>query len=154
MEDTRKMLSKNTGILIDRKSQIITIAVTDESAQRAAEIGQAYIEGLNGRLAEVSTSAARRERIFLEDRLKSVNQDLETAEKEFSRFSSKNSAIDIKEQGKAMVEVDHQSLSRSTERCPGLLSPVEGIHASNFRAASWPPASAAHEPRDLDTDLL
>jgi len=33
-----------------------------------------------------------------------VNQDLEAAEKEFSQFASQNSAIDIKEQGKAMVE--------------------------------------------------
>jgi capsule polysaccharide export protein KpsE/RkpR len=33
-----------------------------------------------------------------------VNKDLESAEKEFSQFASKNTAIDIKEQGRAMVE--------------------------------------------------
>ena len=55
-------------------------------------------------VAELSTSSARRERIFLEERLKAVSQDLEAAEKDFSQFSSKNTAIDIKEQGKAMVE--------------------------------------------------
>src|SRR5205085_1294095 len=42
--------------------------------------------------------------IFLEERLRTVSQDLEAAEKEFSQFASKNTAIDIKEQGKAMVE--------------------------------------------------
>jgi capsule polysaccharide export protein KpsE/RkpR len=42
--------------------------------------------------------------MFLEERLKAVNQDLETAEKDFSQFASKNAAIDVKEQGKAMVE--------------------------------------------------
>jgi capsule polysaccharide export protein KpsE/RkpR len=52
----------------------------------------------------LSTSSARRERIFLEERLKAVSLDLEAAEKDFSQFSSKNTAIDIKEQGKAMVE--------------------------------------------------
>jgi capsule polysaccharide export protein KpsE/RkpR len=36
--------------------------------------------------------------------LQAVNQDLEASEKEFSQFASKNTAIDIKEQGKAMVE--------------------------------------------------
>jgi capsule polysaccharide export protein KpsE/RkpR len=36
--------------------------------------------------------------------LQSVNQDLEAAEKDFSQFASKNTAIDIKEQGKAMVD--------------------------------------------------
>jgi capsule polysaccharide export protein KpsE/RkpR len=55
-------------------------------------------------VAELSTSLARRERIFLEGRLQAVKQDLEGAEKEFSQFASKNTAIDIKEQGKAMVE--------------------------------------------------
>jgi capsule polysaccharide export protein KpsE/RkpR len=33
-----------------------------------------------------------------------VSHDLEESEKEFSQFASKNTAIDIKEQGKAMVE--------------------------------------------------
>jgi uncharacterized protein involved in exopolysaccharide biosynthesis len=52
----------------------------------------------------LSTSSARRERIFLEERLKAVSQDLDAAEKDFSQFASKNTAIDIKEQGKAMVD--------------------------------------------------
>lgn len=67
-------------------------------------MAQAYIEELNRLVAEVTTSSARRERIFLEGRLQGVNQDLEVAEKEFSQFASKNTAIDIKEQGKAMVD--------------------------------------------------
>jgi uncharacterized protein involved in exopolysaccharide biosynthesis len=55
-------------------------------------------------VAELSTSSARRERIFLEERLQAVNKDLESAEKEFSQFASKNAAIDVKAQGVAMVE--------------------------------------------------
>jgi capsule polysaccharide export protein KpsE/RkpR len=104
MEDARKGLAGRTGISVDRKSQIITITVTDHDPKRAAAMGQAYVEELNRLVAELSTSSARRERIFLEERLRAVNQDLEAAEKDFSQFSSKNNAIDIKEQGKAMVE--------------------------------------------------
>jgi len=104
MEDARRDLGEHTGISVDRKSQIITISVTDHDPKRAAAMAQAYVEELNRLVAELSTSSARRERIFLEERLKAVNQDLEAAEKEFSQFSSKNTAIDIKEQGKAMVE--------------------------------------------------
>jgi capsule polysaccharide export protein KpsE/RkpR len=104
MEDARKQLAKHTDITIDRKSQIITFVVTDHDPKRAAAMGQAYVEELNRLVAELSTSSARRERIFLEGRLQSVNKDLESAEKDFSQFSSKNTAIDIKEQGKAMVE--------------------------------------------------
>lgn len=104
MEDTRRALAEHTGISVDRKSQIIAISVTDRSPLRAAAIGQAYVEELNRLVAELSTSSARRERIFLEGRLQAVSQDLEAAEKDFSQFASKNTAIDVKEQGKAMVE--------------------------------------------------
>ncbi len=104
LEDARKVLAANTGFSVDRKNQIITISVTDKNPQRAAAMAQAYTEELNRTLAEVSTSAARRERIFLEGRLQAVSQDLEASEKEFSQFASKNTAIDIKEQGKAMVD--------------------------------------------------
>src|SRR5208283_1607650 len=104
MEDARRSLAACTDVSVDRKSQIITITVTDTSPPRAAAMAQAYVEELNRTLSKVSASSARRERIFLEGRLQAVNQDLEAAEKAFSQFASKNTAIDIKEQGKAMVE--------------------------------------------------
>ena len=104
MEDARKGLADHTDISVDRKSQIISIVVTDKNPQRAAAMGQAYVEELNHLVAELSTSSARRERIFLEGRLQGVSQDLEAAEKEFSQFASKNTAIDVKEQGRAMVQ--------------------------------------------------
>jgi uncharacterized protein involved in exopolysaccharide biosynthesis len=103
MEDARRALADHTSISVERKSQIIAIEVTDKSPQRAAALCQAYVAELNTLVAELSTSSARRERIFLEGRLKAVNNDLETAEKKFSEFSSKNSAIDVKEQGRAML---------------------------------------------------
>jgi capsule polysaccharide export protein KpsE/RkpR len=104
MEDAREDLANHTDISVDRKSQIIAITVTDKSPQRAAAMGQAYVEELNHLVAQLSTSSARRERIFLEERLQGVNKDLESAEKEFSQFASKNTAIDVKAQGVAMVE--------------------------------------------------
>jgi len=39
-EDTRKTLAKNTVVLEDRRSGIITITVTDHEAKRAAAIAQ------------------------------------------------------------------------------------------------------------------
>jgi len=103
-EKARKKLEERTAISEDRKSGIITITVTDHSPQRAAAMCNAYTEELNGLVAELTTSAAHRERVFLEERLKAVKLDLDAAAKEFSEFASKNTAIDIKEQGRAMVE--------------------------------------------------
>lgn len=103
-EDARKRLVSNSVISEDRKSGIISITVTDRDPRRAAAIGAAYVDELNRLVVELSTSGAHRERVFLEERLKTVQQDLQQAEKDFSQFASKNMAIDIKEQGKAMVE--------------------------------------------------
>jgi capsule polysaccharide export protein KpsE/RkpR len=67
-------------------------------------MAQAYVNELDRLVAQVSTSSARRERIFLEERLKTVKAELDSTAKNFSNFASKNTAIDIPAQGKAMVE--------------------------------------------------
>jgi capsule polysaccharide export protein KpsE/RkpR len=103
-EDARKRLNSNTDVNEDRKSGVITLTVDDRSQQRARDMAQAYVEELNRLLSQVSTSSARRERVFIEGRLARVTSDLEDAEKRFGDFSSKNSTLDIKEQTKAMVE--------------------------------------------------
>lgn len=100
----RQDLEENTAITEDRKSGIIALSVTDRDPRRAAAVAAAYIDELNKLITQLSTSSAHRERLFLEGRLKTVNQDLEAAEKNFSQFASKNGTIDISEQGKAMVE--------------------------------------------------
>ncbi len=100
----RKKLGNDTDISEDRKSGVITINVFDHDPKRAAAIAGGYIDQLNVLMAQLNTSAAHRERVFLEDRLRHVDADLEEAEKNFSQFASKNAAIDISAQGKAMVE--------------------------------------------------
>jgi len=102
-EDARKDLKRRTDISEDRKSGIITIDVTDGDPNRAAELSTAYVEELDHLVAQVSTSSARQERLFIEQRLGAVRQDLNRAESNFSQFASKNTALDIKEQTKAMV---------------------------------------------------
>jgi capsule polysaccharide export protein KpsE/RkpR len=103
-QDTRAKLAENTEISEDRKSGIITISVTDRDPKLAAGIAQAYVEELNQLVAELSTSAAHRERVFLEERLGSVKLDLDDASQKFSQFESTNKTIDIKEQARAMVQ--------------------------------------------------
>jgi uncharacterized protein involved in exopolysaccharide biosynthesis len=102
-EDARKILGKHTTVSADRQSEIITISIKDHSPQRAAAMAQKYVDELNCVVNHLSTSSARRERLFLEERLEKVKSNLESAEKDFSRFASQNTAIDIPEQGKAMV---------------------------------------------------
>lgn len=103
-EDARKNLAQNTEISEDRKSGVITIMVTDGDPNRAALMAQAYVDELDRLVAEVSTSSARRERIFIEQRLQAVRQDLDKASHQFSEYASQNTTIDITAQAKATVE--------------------------------------------------
>jgi capsule polysaccharide export protein KpsE/RkpR len=103
-QDARKDLAKRTSISEDRKSGVLTITVTDHDPQRAQQLARAYVEELDRLVAQVTTSSARRQRIFIEQRLVAVKLDLDHASQEFSQYASKNTAIDIEAQGKATVE--------------------------------------------------
>jgi capsule polysaccharide export protein KpsE/RkpR len=102
-QDARQDLADRTSISQDRKSEIITIAVEDRDPARAAALATGYVDELNRLLAQVNTSSAHRERVFLEERLKGVRQELDTASKQLADFSTKTTTLDVKEQGKAMV---------------------------------------------------
>jgi len=101
--DTRKELDERTDVVADRKSGIITLKVSDRSPDRAAAMGLEYVEALNRIVITLNTSAAHKERVFLEERLGQVQQELEAAEKDFSQYASQHTTIDVKEQGKAMI---------------------------------------------------
>ncbi len=117
--DARKELGRQTDISIDRKSGILTIQVTDHDPKRATALAQEYVAQLNDVVTQLNTSSAHRERVFLEERLGQVKTELESAEKDFSQFASNNAALDIKEQGKAMVEsaaiLEGQLIAAQTE---------------------------------------
>lgn len=118
-ERARAKLRDHTDISIDRKSGIIAIQVADRSPQRAAAMAQEYIAALNYVVTNENTSSAHRERVFLEGRLSQVKLDLESAEKRFSQFASDNGAINVPEQGRAMIaaaaELDGQLIATETQ---------------------------------------
>jgi capsule polysaccharide export protein KpsE/RkpR len=103
-EDTLKRLAHRTVVKDDKKSGVISIAVTDRDRRRARDIAQAYLDELNTFMAKVSTSSAHRERLFIEQRLITVKKELDQAQQELSEFSSTNTTIDVKEQTRAMVD--------------------------------------------------
>src|SRR5579883_2419724 len=104
LTDAREKLDQNTTISEDRKNGILTISVTDHDPKRAAAIANAYIDQLNLLVAQLSTSAARREREFLEERLKVAKAELDNATQALAQFSSKNNTLDIQTEGRAMLD--------------------------------------------------
>ena len=103
-DDTARQLARLTKITEDTKSGVITIAVTDQTRERARDLAQGYLDELNNLVARVSTSSAGREREFIEKRLNTVQTELQRTQVELSDFSSRNTTIDIKEQTRATVD--------------------------------------------------
>ena len=102
--DAAKHLAHCTKITENKKSGVITIEVVDTDRVRARDIAQGYLDELNGIVFRTSTSSAHLERVFIENRLKGVQADLEQAQLRLSDFSSKNTAVDIREQTRALVD--------------------------------------------------
>ncbi len=102
--DMVKFLAHHTSVVDDKKSGVITLTFTDTDPVRGREIAQAYIEELNALVNTTSTSSARREREFIENRLVTVKAQLHDAETALSNFSSVNTTLDIKAQTQTMVE--------------------------------------------------
>ena len=103
-QDAREELDQHTIVSEDRKSGIITIRVTDHSPQRAAALANAYVDQLNVLIAGLSTSAAHRERVFLQERLRLAKQELDNASGDLARFSSQNSTLDLQTMGKVALD--------------------------------------------------
>ncbi len=104
MIEARMKLDERTAISEDRKSGIISISVTDHDPKRAAALANGYANELNFLVSELSTSAAHRERIFLEERLKVAKTELDEAANQLAQFSSKNNTLDMQTEGRAMLD--------------------------------------------------
>jgi len=116
--EARKKLDARTYASEDRKSGIIMISVSDNDKYRARDLANAYVEELNKLVVLMDTSSAHRERIFLEERLKSVKVNLDAASLQLSQFSSRNVTMDVKDQSKSMLD--------ATARLQGELIAAQG----------------------------
>jgi uncharacterized protein involved in exopolysaccharide biosynthesis len=105
-EYARKVLASQTKIDQDRQSGVISISVNADNPTLAAELARGYVEELDRVVTDDSTSAARRERVFLEERVKDVKQDLDQSAKALSQFSTRTKAIDVSSQAKSMVDAE------------------------------------------------
>jgi uncharacterized protein involved in exopolysaccharide biosynthesis len=104
IEDACNRLAIDTHIVEDPKNGIIRISVDDRNPMLASNMAKAYVEELDRVVALESTSAARRERVFLEERLKEIKQDLDDSAEALSQFSTKSRTIDMPSQARAMVD--------------------------------------------------
>jgi len=102
--EARTALALRTIITEDRKTGVITITVSDRNPKRAAELAGAYVKELEQLNAEMNTTGAHMEKVFLEARVNEVGEELHEAAERLSQFSTKYSIVDPQQQPKSTVE--------------------------------------------------
>jgi uncharacterized protein involved in exopolysaccharide biosynthesis len=69
LEDARRQLAENSRIEATRKDGLVSIAVDDESPERAAALANAYIEELESLTRQLAVTEAQQRRVFFERHL-------------------------------------------------------------------------------------
>lgn len=131
--DAAKHLAHCTKITENKKSGVITIEVVDTDRVRARDMAQAYVDELNRIVLRTNNSSAHFERVFIEKRLKDVQTDLEQAQLKLSDFSSKNTAVDIREQTRALVDAGARVQAQLLAEQAGLQSLLQMYGDANVR---------------------
>lgn len=119
----RKELAENT-IISSGRDGIIIIEVEDKNPQRAADLTNAYVEGLRDLTLHLAVTEAGQRRLFFENQLKKAKTDLANAEIEFTKFTQ-----DV---GLVMPE-GQLSLSVSTAAALRAQIAAKEIHLSTMR---------------------
>jgi tyrosine-protein kinase Etk/Wzc len=102
-EDARDRLDSSVTIE-NGKDSIISVSVEDKDPQRAADMANAFIEKLKEIAQSFSVSEASARRIFFEEQLNKVKEDLLKAEEAMKGLQEKTGAIDIDNQAKVVIE--------------------------------------------------
>ncbi len=102
--ETYKILNDAVNFSVGKDDGIITVTAEDEDPKRAADIANTYIEELKKLNIKINLNNAGRERLFLEERLAVVQNDLSKAEDALKDFQEKNKAIRIDAQASAIID--------------------------------------------------
>ncbi len=136
-----KNLAGKANFSIGKDDGILSVSFEDEDPRLAADIANAYIDELKKLNIEINLNNAGRERVFLEDRLNLVRDELVIAEDALKEFQKKNKAIRIETQATVLIEAIASLkgelaskevelgvlLSSQTEQNPQIIALREGI---------------------------
>ena len=80
----------------------LAVSVLDEDPERAAQMANHFVELLNERNVELTTSSAASNRAFLEGRLERANADLDAAQAEMQALQERSGVIEPTAQAEAL----------------------------------------------------
>lgn len=100
--DARRSLAANTRVTVGKKDGLIAVEVDDHDPRRAADMANAYVDGLRAMTNTLAISEAQQRRVFFEQRLAETKERL--AQAQVALQATGFSASAIKAEPKAAAE--------------------------------------------------
>jgi len=115
MDEALKGLWSATWISVSLEG-VVAVSVEADTRERSAEIANSYVKNLDLVNRRTSTSRGRASRIFIEQRLAEVREDLTKAEQSLREFQEKNRTVSLEDEVveaiKAAAELKAEIVSR------------------------------------------
>jgi len=102
-EDARRALA-NAVDVASGKDEIITVSVEDKDPQRAADMANAFIDELKSLTRKLAVTEASKRRLFFEEQLGKVKENLIKSEEAMQSFQEKTGAISINDQAESVIK--------------------------------------------------
>lgn len=103
VSDTRKELEEYSEITTEKEG-FIAISVEDKDPKRAADMANAYVEELRKLTQNLAVTEAGQRRLFFEQQLEQVKNNLADAEQALKETQQKTGLIQLDGQAKAIIE--------------------------------------------------
>ncbi len=119
LQDAVRLLSEEMTEVTDDKKGLISVSVEHKDPQLGAEIANQYTVALQKFLKENALSMAKRNRIFIENQLKKVKEELREAEEAMKGFQTNKKIVAMDAQTeasiKALAELKAQITAKEVE---------------------------------------
>ncbi|HEY1937099.1 MAG TPA: Wzz/FepE/Etk N-terminal domain-containing protein [Candidatus Angelobacter sp.] len=102
--DEARQKLESLSLIISGKDSLISISVEDRSAERAAEIANAYVEQLENITNSLAVTDAAKQRLFFEREMKTAGVELANAELALKKIQESTGIIQLDSQSKVMLE--------------------------------------------------
>lgn len=106
MDEAREILEASTRIDIS-KEKMIVISVRDRNAARSAAIANFYVENLDKSIKDLNIITAKRNRMFIEERLEETSKVLNNAEQKLKDFQVNNVVV-VSKEGSQVAEIANE----------------------------------------------
>ena len=102
-ESLRKAMPDKVRVLADRKSGVISIEVDDPDPKFAADLANTHVDEVTKVLGRLAVSDAQLRRVFFEQQLKDVKENLIKAELGLRTVQEKSGVIVLDKQAEALI---------------------------------------------------